>query len=37
VLEPCICANVAVEEVLEPGRSVADGAAQGLADISLPS
>jgi hypothetical protein len=27
VLEPCICVNVADGEVLEPCRSVADGAA----------
>jgi hypothetical protein len=37
VLEPCICANVVVEEVLESCRSVADGAAQDPADVSLPS
>jgi hypothetical protein len=37
VLEPCICANVVVEEVLEPCRSIADGAAQGPTDVSLPS
>jgi hypothetical protein len=37
VLEPCICANVVVGEVLEPCRSVADDAVQGPADVSLPS
>jgi hypothetical protein len=37
VPEPCICVNVAVGEVLEPCRSAAGGAAQGPADISLPS
>jgi hypothetical protein len=34
-LEPCTRANVAVGEVLEPRRSVADGAARGLADVPL--
>jgi hypothetical protein len=34
-LEPCTRANVAVGEALEPHRSVADGAAWGLADVSL--
>jgi hypothetical protein len=34
-LEPCTRANVAVGEVLEPRRSVADGAAQGPANVSL--
>jgi hypothetical protein len=35
VLEPCICVNVAVGEVLEPGRSAAGGAARDPADVSL--
>jgi hypothetical protein len=34
-LEPCTRANGAVGEVLEPRRSVADGAAQGPANVSL--
>jgi hypothetical protein len=34
-LEPCTRANVAIEEVIEPRRSVADGAARGPADVSL--
>jgi hypothetical protein len=34
-LEPCIRANVAVGEVLEPRRSVADDAARGPTDVSL--
>jgi hypothetical protein len=37
VPEPCICANVAVGEVLEPYRHVADGAARGPADVTLLS
>jgi hypothetical protein len=37
VPESCICANVAVGEVLEPYRSIADGAAQGPADVNLLS
>jgi hypothetical protein len=32
-----IFANVAIGEVLEPCRSVADGAARGPADVSLLS
>jgi hypothetical protein len=36
-LEPYTCANVAVGEALEPRRSVADGATQGPADVSLLS
>jgi hypothetical protein len=34
-LEPYIRDNVAVREVLEPHRSVADGAARGTANVSL--
>jgi hypothetical protein len=34
-LEPCTRANVAVGEVLEPGRSVADRVDWGPADVSL--
>jgi hypothetical protein len=36
-LEPCTRANVVVGEAFEPHRSVADGAAQGPADVSLLS
>jgi hypothetical protein len=37
VPEPVYMANVAVGEVLEPCRSVADGVARGPADVSLLS
>jgi hypothetical protein len=37
VPEPCIGANMAVGEVFEPCRSVADGAVRGPADVSLPT